>query len=200
MTRLTLAIAAVLFAGSSAPISLATSAGAPAVRSGSGQWPVTHLAGPAGAPAEAVRPSRPRFVCVRGYGLVPFRLYVERVTQIEWRGQPFELLRAAALAVRQYAEKRVARRGCLRPTTADQLYRVVPVRARVKAAVASTWSWTLVRGGHLVFTSYRSGRVERCGYGAGHGLFAAGARACVRQGWGARRILETYYGAQVVLR
>lgn len=138
---------------------------------------------------------------------VPFQLYVSRVVSVEFNFVPLALRKAGAVAVKLYAWHRVIRWSgrshnghCFHvyDGVRDQLYRVKDPRPEVWQAVRATWSWRVLRQGHLVFTSYRTGRRVPCASDVdGHRLYARSAWRCALSGWSASRILATYYEGRV---
>ena len=137
---------------------------------------------------------------------VPFTLYVARVVSAEWNTVPTELRKAGAVAVKEYAwwkamHPRSSRYGCfdVHSDTRDQIYRPSKTPpAYVWQAVRETWSWRVLRGGRLIQTGFRTGRVTTCARDVdGYHLFARSGAACAHLGWTARRILGTYYKGAV---
>jgi peptidoglycan hydrolase-like amidase len=139
---------------------------------------------------------------------VDFKDYVIRVVSSEWNVKLRSLRRAGAHAVKQYAWYHVLhyRGGKLdgecfdvRDTTSDQIYRakaIDQIPERVKTAVNSTWTWRLYRDGKFIMTGYRRGKKGlACAEDAGYRLYVRSARKCAQAGWGAARILRTYYTA-----
>ena len=138
---------------------------------------------------------------------VPFARYTAVVLSSEFNTVPDQLRLAGAVSVRQYGwvkamHPRHSRFGCFDvwADTRDQIFRPGKTPPDyIWQAVRATWSWRLYRAGRLVSTGYRTGR---SGVGCGRDidgwhLFARSAAKCARAGWGARRILETYFEAKV---
>lgn len=156
----------------------------------------------------------PRFVRVRESDRtvlrVPLMLYVARVVSAEWgHSVPYELRRAGAVVVKQYAWWKALhpryswQAGCFDVwgSTRDQIYRSWTIPNDMTwAAVESTWSWRVLRGGRLIMTGYRTGhKTLRCASDVdGYHLFARSGRRCAALGWGARSILATYYRGRVL--
>jgi peptidoglycan hydrolase-like amidase len=139
---------------------------------------------------------------------VNFRLYVQRVTSREWgKSQPYQLQRAGAVAVKQFAWYYVLNyRGgsykgrCydVKDSTADQLYSAKTPPPSSVSAVNSTWGITVWRDGRFIMTGYRTGHKRRCASDVtGYKLFARSARRCANAGWSAERILQVYYKAHL---
>ena len=138
---------------------------------------------------------------------VDFKAYVLRVVSREWNVKQYELRRAGAQAVKQFAWYHVLHyRGgkydgkCydVRDSTADQLYAAKPLEQipdGVKKAVNSIWSWRLFRNDKFIMTGYRRGEDVGCAKDAGYRLYVRSARKCANKGWSAARILKTYYTA-----
>lgn len=137
---------------------------------------------------------------------VSFKTYVYRVASSEWgRSQPFQLQRAGAVAVKQYAWYHILRyRGGMfrgrcfdvKDTTADQIYKVKTPPIETVRAVNSTWGIAVYRQGQFIMTGYRSGFSRRCASDVtGYKLFARSSRSCAHRGWSAEQILSRYYHA-----
>ena len=141
---------------------------------------------------------------------VGFRRYVAQVMASgEWPSRlPYQLLRAGALAVKQFAHYHALRghwrggrsRGrCydVEGTTRDQLWRpYARPSPKQRRARDSVWTWSLRKpGGRFFLTGYRAGTARRCGSDAnGWKLYATSAAHCARQGSSARRIIGRYFG------
>ena len=145
---------------------------------------------------------------------VDFKTYVEAVMAAEWPySWPTEVLRAGAIAVKQYAwYYAIHWRGWTAPDgtcfdvrddSIDQLYSPsrVPTQSQVDA-VDNTWLESLTsptRGFFL--TGYRPDNVSglSCGSDAdGYHLFQQSARLCALGGKTAEQILAIYYTGAVV--
>ncbi len=138
---------------------------------------------------------------------VDFRAYAKNVLSREWIGSwTTESLRSGALAVRNYAWYQVlhwrggvnAAGACfdVRDDTWDQVYD--PSKATwstAAAAVDDTWSWSVLKAGHIFPTYYNAGTSgEACGANAnGWKAYQWGTQACGLAGLSAAQIIGTYY-------
>jgi peptidoglycan hydrolase-like amidase len=139
---------------------------------------------------------------------VDFSYYVRAVVAYEWGSSslPFELVRAGAQAVKQYGWYHALRQRstsdgrCYHVTdsTSDQRFSPKYVATdRQRRAIASIWSWRVLRDGQLIMTGYRRGYDYPCAYDAGRRLYARSARKCANAGWSAGAIVKRYYTATV---
>lgn len=137
---------------------------------------------------------------------VDFRYYVRAVVAYEWGSSslPFDLLRAGAQAVKQYGWYHALRQRstsdgrCYHVTdsTSDQHFNPKYVATdRQRRAIASIWTWRVLRDGQLIMTPYRRGYDYPCAYDAGRRLYARSARKCANAGWSAGAIIKRYYTA-----
>ncbi len=135
--------------------------------------------------------------------VVSFKTYVERVMASgAWPGsKPLESLKVGAIAIKQYAWWYVLnhQRGyslhghCYDIRDGDQFYQgSAHPNARIKTAVAATWSVSLRKSGRFFRTGW-SGGGSGCGsaYDGWH-LSENAVTACARHGWGWRRIIARY--------
>ena len=139
---------------------------------------------------------------------VPFRTYVEKVMAAEWGATaPVAALEAGAVAAKQFAWY-YARAGHWRggkdaagrcydvsDSSHDQVYD--PRRtaaASLRAAVQTTWRWSVLRSGSFILTGYRPGTGRCLATVTGYHLYQRDAWDCAKKGWSALEILRAYYG------
>ncbi|MFI5253845.1 MAG: FG-GAP-like repeat-containing protein [Candidatus Limnocylindrales bacterium] len=145
---------------------------------------------------------------------VDFTAYVQNVMAWEWPSTwPTSTLRAAAIAVKQYAWYYTmhyrggtsAGGACydVKDTTADQIYRpeTRSAAASHKDAVAATWPMSIRRtksgvAGTFILTGYRSGSSTACGADAdGFLLYGKSLYDCGKKGKTLEEIERIYYGS-----
>ncbi len=140
---------------------------------------------------------------------VDFRYYVNVVMAAEIPSSwPLAMLRANALAVKQYAWYYVLHHrswyvtgsgACydVKDSTTDQVYnpaRYAPTY-RHKYAVSTTWTLSIRKYSAFILTGYRAGTWVRCGADRdGRRLFQRSAYDCARRGYTRKQILALYYG------
>jgi hypothetical protein len=147
---------------------------------------------------------------------VDFKYYVKIVMPAEWSDTwPMELLRAGAIAVKQYAWKqamspRSQNGACfdVYDNTNDQMYdpqHFYP-NASHTYAVDDTWSESILKNGSFPLTQYWLSRDKTwtwrpCGYDAdGQRLYQVSARQCADDGKTSEEILQLYYGPGVTFQ
>jgi hypothetical protein len=143
---------------------------------------------------------------------VPLRDYVGTVIAAEWPSHyPIEVLKAGAIAVKQYAwYYTIVYRGGRTPTgecydvvdtTTDQLYRPERDKPRAKhlAAIRATWTMSLRKfkasagSSRFILTGYRAGSDGPCGLGADRWhMFQRSMRRCGEDGMTMEQILRRY--------
>lgn len=161
-------------------------------------------------PPTTIRVLRTRGSSAGRVQTVNFEDYVKIVMPAELGPQhPREMLRAQAVAVKQYAwyhamnwRGRSAAGGCydVVDSTNDQVYSPEtkrPAAAHI-SAVEATWTWAMKRGGRFFASGYRAGSSVPCGADAGRGImYQNAASRCARDGKSAAEILKIYYGSAV---
>ena len=144
---------------------------------------------------------------------VDFETYVKVVTAAEIpHGWPTEVLRAGAVAVKQYAwyytmhwRGGSGTGGCydVVDNSNDQVYSPETTTLYLSQiqAVESTWPESITRNGTFVFTGYRPGTSNVCGSDVdGARLYQKSARGCALAGMTGEQILQLYYGPGVVVQ
>ncbi len=160
----------------------------------------------------------PPTICVLRTGsgtvaTVDFETYVKVVTAAEIpHGWPTEVLRAGAVAVKQYAwyytmhwRGGSGTGGCydVVDNSNDQVYSPETTTLYLSQiqAVESTWPESITRNGTFVFTGYRPGTSNVCGSDVdGARLYQKSARGCALAGMTGEQILQLYYGPGVVVQ
>ncbi len=144
---------------------------------------------------------------------VDFNTYVKVVMAPEWSGNwPQEVLRAGAVAIKQYAwykaiYPRSSTAGCydVVDNTNDQIYQPetrTPTAPQIQA-VDSTWPESILKNGVFIQTGYRPGDPHNgCGTDAdGSHLFQWSASYCASgAGMTGEQILDVYYGPGLLIQ
>ena len=143
---------------------------------------------------------------------VDFETYVKVVMAAELpHAWPTEVLRAAAVAIKQYAwyytmhwRGGSATGGCydVVDSSNDQVYSPETKTLYLSQiqAVESTWPESITRNGAFVFTGYRPGSSNVCGSDVdGARLYQKSARGCALAGMTGEQILQLYYGPGIVV-
>ena len=160
----------------------------------------------------------PTMICVLRTGpgtvaTVDFETYVKVVMAAELpHAWPTEVLRAGAVAIKQYAwyytmhwRGGSATGGCydVVDNNNDQVYSPETKTLYLSQiqAVESIWPESITRNGSFVFTGYRPGTSDVCGSDVdGARLYQKSARGCALAGMTGEQILQLYYGPGIVVR
>ena len=142
---------------------------------------------------------------------VDFNSYVKVVMAAEFSASwPAEVLRAGAVVVKEYGwyytihyRGGTGGGGCydVKDNTNDQIYQPESRHAAASQiqAVDKTWGESLLRGGLIFLTGYRSGTTVACGSDKdGYHLMQGSAYQCAKWGHSSEYILHKYYDPIVI--
>jgi hypothetical protein len=144
---------------------------------------------------------------------VDFETYVKAVMPAEWPSVwPMEVLRAGAVAIKQYAwyyaihyRGGTGTGGCydVKDNTIDQIYSPetrAPAASHI-LAVEDTWPESVLKNGSFILTGYRSGGDVACGSDAdGYHLWQYSAHYCALAGQTGEQILQQYFNPGVTIQ